>query len=89
MESNSGGSELSVESKCKEELRFYQSRERLDEQKDPLLWWKRNQGCFPVLAVVARQVLAIPATSASAERLFSLAGHVLSKTRNSLGTDVV
>ena len=54
-----------------------------------MLWWKRNQGCFPVVAVVARQILAIPVTSAPSERLFSLAGHLLSKTRNSLGTDVV
>jgi hypothetical protein len=33
-----------------------------------------NEINFPALSVMARQYLDVPATSASAERLFSLAG---------------
>ena len=41
---------------------------------DPLEWWAANEINFPALSVMARQYLGVPATSASAERLFSIAG---------------
>jgi len=37
---------------------------------------------FDVLGVLARRVLAIPATSAAPERLFSTAGDVMTKKRS-------
>jgi hypothetical protein len=40
---------------------------------DPLEWWAANKINFPVLSVMARQYLGVPAASASIERLFSLA----------------
>ena len=39
---------------------------------------------FPILALVARRVLAVPATSASTERLFSASGRVCTFDRASL-----
>lgn len=44
------------------------------EDQDILLWWKDHAPSFPHLAKMARQFLAAPASSASAERLFSGAG---------------
>jgi hypothetical protein len=41
---------------------------------DPLEWWAANEINFPALIVMAMQYLGVPATSASAERLFSLTG---------------
>jgi len=41
-----------------------------------LEWWKANHAGFPHLSVLARRVLAIPATSAPSERLFSTAGNI-------------
>ena len=35
----------------------------------------------------ARKVLAVPATSASPERMFSVAGHILNKQRANLSPD--
>ena len=37
-------------------------------------WWAKKEIDFPALSVMARQYLGVPATSASAERLFSIAG---------------
>lgn len=48
---------------------------------DPLEWWAENEIDFPALSVMARQYLGIPATSASAERLFSIAGRAFDDLR--------
>jgi hypothetical protein len=52
---------------------------------DVLLWWRDiGQVQFPRIAVMARQYLAIPASSATSERVFSFAGLTLSDLRKSL-----
>jgi hypothetical protein len=48
---------------------------------DPLQWWKKKQDQFPILSKLARVYLAVPATSAPSERVFSKANHIISKTR--------
>ena len=50
-----------------------------------LSWWKRHQSIYPTLARMARDYLAIPATSASSERLFSSGKLLITDNRNSLG----
>ena len=60
-------------------------REPIEIQEiHPLTYWKNNAYKFPILSVLARRFLAIPATSASVERLFSIAGNILTKSRNRL-----
>jgi hypothetical protein len=56
---------------------------------DILKWWKAQAGDLPLLAAVARRILAIPATSASSERLFSSGGNVVTTQRTSLDPSVV
>jgi hypothetical protein len=51
---------------------------------DPLLYWKSRSQSFLKLARVARVALAIPASSAPSERLFSDAGQVISDRRSRL-----
>ena len=52
---------------------------------DVLVWWRDvGQARFPRIAVMARQFLAIPVVSATAERVFSFAGLTLSDLRKSL-----
>jgi hypothetical protein len=49
-------------------------------------WWKQNQVGFPILFQLARKLnfLAIPASSAPVERLFSTAGNVITKKQQRL-----
>ena len=61
----------------------------LPKTDDPLMEWKRceaKQLC-PLLARLARRVLAVPATSASPERLFSTAGNEMTNKRTRLTCD--
>ena len=48
---------------------------------DILVWWACHETEYPCLSVMARQYLGVPATSASAERLFSIAGRVFDDLR--------
>ena len=45
---------------------------------DILVWWAQHKSTYPNLSRMARQFLSVPATSASAERVFSLAGRIFS-----------
>jgi hypothetical protein len=44
---------------------------KLDVKANILMWWKVHAVRFPYLSRLARRYLAMPATSASVERLFS------------------
>ena len=52
-----------------------------EEIANPLQWWRLNQTRFPRLACLAERYLAIQATSAPSERLFSAAGLTIAKDR--------
>jgi hAT family C-terminal dimerisation region/Domain of unknown function (DUF4413) len=57
--------------------------------KLPLDWWRENAHDFPHLAAMARDYLCVPATSVPSERLFSAAGHTVSKQRTRLSSTSV
>ena len=48
---------------------------------DPLAWWKMHDGQFPKIAKLARKYLAIPASSAPSERVFSRAKLIQQRQR--------
>ena len=56
---------------------------------DVLEWWAKNEEQFPTLSVMARQYLGVPATSASAERLFSIAGRAFDDVRQSMKEEML
>ena len=56
---------------------------------DPLPRWKAHARSFPFSAGVARRVLAITASSAQSEGLFSVAGQTVTKKRACLSSDNV
>lgn len=45
---------------------------------DILGWWKANLTRYPILASIAREVLAIPASTVASESAFSTDGRVVS-----------
>ena len=54
-----------------------------------LEWWKSHSMEFPLLSRCARYILAIPASSATSERIFSAGGLTVTNLRNSLVEDMV
>ncbi|KAH9754467.1 BED-type domain-containing protein [Citrus sinensis] len=51
---------------------------------DILNWWKVNQGKYPILAQMAKDILAIPVTAVASESTFSTGGRVLTPHRSRL-----
>ena len=56
---------------------------------DILDWWKINEVKYPILARVARDVMAIPVSTVSSESAFSTGGRVLGPFRGSLSPRTV
>ncbi|KAL2897901.1 Zinc finger BED domain-containing protein RICESLEEPER 2 [Bienertia sinuspersici] len=56
---------------------------------DILKYWSANSPIFPVIARMAKDILAIPITSVASESSFSMEGRVLTKYRSALRTDNV
>lgn len=68
------------------EIAAYMSMPRPQEKGkvDVLTWWREHQTSLPLLAGVARKILAVPASSASSERMFSAAGNIVTAERYNL-----
>lgn len=66
----------------------YLSEKPISKEGCVLAWWK-NASKYPKLSAVASDLLGIPSTSASSERMFSTAGLIASKLRNTLKPDHV
>jgi hypothetical protein len=62
-----------------------------DANTDLLKWWEQHASMYSRLARIARDYLAIPATSApaDAEPVFSGASNLITKKRGSLSEDVI
>lgn len=72
------------ENVCSNEIKLYCEIARNDSNEDILQWWSKNQQVFPCLSKVARKILAIPSSSSTSERLFSIAGRIMEERRNGL-----
>ena len=67
------------------ELEWYLTMPRLPQSKvDVLVWRKDHQHVLPLLSEAARKYLCVTASSASAERLFSASGKVITPLRSHL-----
>ncbi|CAN0905677.1 Putative AC9 transposase, partial [Linum grandiflorum] len=56
---------------------------------DILKWWSTHGLRFPILAEIARDVLAIPISMVASESAFSIGGRVLNEFRTSLAPQMV
>jgi len=61
----------SLVAEIQREFRLFNLEKVIHEKADPLAWWVTRKAQYPLLATLARRVLAVPATSVNAERLFS------------------
>lgn len=61
----------------------------MDRNTDIYQYWKAKQFEFPIISKIARDYLAIPATSAPSECVFSVGGDIVTKKRNRLVGDSV
>ena len=78
-----------LERDCTRELDLYVQAESLHSvNENPLEWWKKHEKKYPVLSTLAKTYLAVPATSAPTERVFSAASGILSKRRASLSSEM-
>ena len=76
----------------KNELEIYLSEDIIMDEGDSfdvLRWWKHNSERFPVLSLMARDVLAVPISTVASESAFSTGGRVLDSFRSSLSPKIV
>ena len=71
------------------ECQSYELLPDADTDVNILEWWKNHTEQFPLLSVLTRVVLPVPAASSKSERVFSVAGNVVRPKRNGLGSDKV
>jgi hypothetical protein len=71
---------------CKSDVDRYlmDGCESATQDFDLLIWWKNNAFRYPILAEVARDVLAMPIFTVASESAFSTGGHILDPFRSSL-----
>jgi hypothetical protein len=67
-----------------DEIEEYLMIEEVDIKTCPFKWWASQESHFPILSQLAKKYLAIPATSAASERLFSDAGNIMTVRRTNL-----
>ena len=74
------GKPLSKEGKCKIEREvndFHSERMNSPPQTSSLEYWAQASLRYPIVAQAAQKYLCIPASSATSERSFSKAGHIV------------
>jgi hypothetical protein len=71
------------------EIKAYKGQRQIAGTADPLKHWRLKSRDYPLLSLVARKWLAVPASSAASERMFSSAGLTVSNKRTLLGSERV
>ncbi|KAE8219078.1 hypothetical protein CF319_g7159 [Tilletia indica] len=72
-----------------QQLNHYLGQERSVSKESPLHYWRANAKALPSLARMARDLLAIPASTAASESSFSRGKLLISDRRNSLSSSTV
>ena len=71
------------------ELTRYKAEPVAELKEKPLEWWRTHHRSYPRLAKMAQKYLSIVATSVPSERLFSIAGIIVSAKRAALDPENV
>ena len=86
-EGNRDQDDTLLNSRVEEELRSFRSTSVHDTDKTVLEWWRGYKSDFPLVAELARIVLAVPASQIECERVFSAAGLITQHLRNRMGVE--
>ena len=60
----------------------------VDHDSNPLEWWRKNEERFSALSVLAKKLFCIPASSVPSERIFSVAGNIITKKEQALSQTI-
>jgi hypothetical protein len=81
---NNGGNSRISNHKSELDKYLPEDCEDPDEKLDVITWWKLNASRYPIIAHMARDVLAIPISTVASESAFSTGGRILDDFRSSL-----
>ena len=59
-----------------EEMSRYRKESAIPATSNPLDWWRQNEARFPLIALMAKSYLAVPATATTSDRIFSASGDI-------------
>ncbi len=71
------------------QFNFTSIRDLKRYNNNPMLFWFENMNKFPCLFKIAKWIFAVPASSASSERIFSTAGNAYRENRCRLNEDTL
>lgn len=60
-----------------------------DDDFNILNWWHEHNHTYPILSILARDVLTVPVSTISSESAFSLTGRIIEERRRRLAPDMV
>ncbi len=67
----------------------YITKDRDEDFRNPLQWWRDHQPTYPIIAQMAFDLFAIPAMSSEFEPSFSKASYTISARRSNLSNDIM
>ena len=88
MEPGSEVQSLPTPAAVESEITRYLNEPCCEKSIDPLSFWQLHQSTFPHLSYMAQRYLAVPASSAAVERLFSIGGKIFRPERCRLSDKV-
>ncbi|KAF7123687.1 hypothetical protein RHSIM_Rhsim12G0124900 [Rhododendron simsii] len=87
--SGPGSSETSERSELTQYLEINLVTNEEFQSFDILAWWKKTEKTFPILSIMARDLLTPPVSSVASESAFSAGNRVLDERRSRLAPDIL
>ncbi|KAF7129553.1 hypothetical protein RHSIM_Rhsim10G0115400 [Rhododendron simsii] len=84
-----GSSETSSRSELTQYLEINLVTNEEFQSFDILAWWKKTEKTFPILSIMARDLLTPPVSSVASESAFSAGNRVLDERRSRLAPDIL
>ncbi|KAL8134704.1 hypothetical protein AgCh_009650 [Apium graveolens] len=77
------------QNETKSQLDLYLEESKLDARVkiDVLSFWRSNKSKYPILSIMARDILSMPITTVASESSFSIGSQIISKYRGSITPD--